>query len=400
MHLRNHIQRAAFVVLVAATFGAWLPAQQSPKVLTNADVINMVKGGVPESVILSSIQSDPNNFDLSPNALIRLHRLGVPKRVLDAMMAAGAKAASPSTSAPPAEAPPATGAGAPSTPNAAPAPQGDAVAAFPSGSTAGDSPVTPNAAAAPTATLAVPAAAAAAGLPAVTFLQADAPQPIAIERTQLEETKVKPSSMLSLASDSALTPVVQGEVNVAASQLASRVNSGFGQASLGQAGGLLSGIMAHRKPVQTYVWAVANPASSNVLTTTTPAFAVDFSQVPGVNPAEYRPEIVKLTPAQNTWRLVGATEGKADATSSSAMDWQVYAHFLEDQVALRVQKAASGKFQISPSAPLLPGEYAVVLRPVSKTKKFSGADVGRAQGDGLAFDSVWSFQVPPNAKAQ
>lgn len=398
MHLRNLIQRAAFVALVAATFGAWLPAQQSPKVLTNADVIKMVKGGVPESVILSSIQSDANNFDLSPNALIRLHRLGVPKKVMDAMMAAGAKAAGSTASTPPADAPPA--ASVPSSPNAAPAPQGDAAAAVPSGGATAGSTATPNAAAAPTATFAAPAASAATGLPAVTFLQADAPQPIAIERTQLEETKVKPSSMLSLASDSALTPVVQGEVNVAAGQLASRVNSGFGQASLGQAGGLLSGVMSHRKPEQTYVWAVANPASSNVLPTTTPAFSVDFSQVPGVNPAEYRPEIVQLTPAQNTWRLVGATEGKADATSSSATDWQVYAHFLEDQVRLRVQKTAPGNFQISPSAPLLPGEYAVVLRPVSKTKKFSGADVARAQGDGLAFDSVWSFQVPPNAKAQ
>jgi hypothetical protein len=34
-----------------------------------------------------------------------------------------------------------------------------------------------------------------------------------------------------------------------------------------------------------------------------------------------------------------------------------------------------------------------VLRPVSKTKKFSGADVARGQGDGFVFGVVWSFQI-------
>jgi hypothetical protein len=46
----------------------------------------------------------------------------------------------------------------------------------------------------------------------------------------------------------------------------------------------------------------------------------------------------------------------------------------------------------------MPGEYAVVLRPVSKTKKFSGGDVARAQGDGLIFDAAWTFQVGENAE--
>ena len=45
------------------------------------------------------------------------------------------------------------------------------------------------------------------------------------------------------------------------------------------------------------------------------------------------------------------------------------------------------------------GEYAVVLRPISKSKKFSGGDVARAQGDGMVFDSVWSFQIPQGAKS-
>jgi hypothetical protein len=47
---------------------------------------------------------------------------------------------------------------------------------------------------------------------------------------------------------------------------------------------------------------------------------------------------------------------------------------------------------------LMPGEYAVVLRPVSKSKRFSGGDVARGQGDGLMFDSAWSFEVSTDAE--
>ncbi len=380
-------------LLIGFMLSANLMGQQPATPLTNSDIVKMVKGGVPESVIDASIQSSPNAFDLSPNALIHLHRLGVPKRIMDAMMAAGAKAA-PSASPPPSEAPPAASAAAPASPDsgAAGAPASTDAGA---GSSANAYP-----AAAPPSAPPSPAVAPTPGLPAVAFLQGDAPSPLALERTQLEETKIKPSSMLSLASDSALTPVVQGEVGQAMGSLASHVHSQLEGASIAQAGGLFSGMLAHRKPGQTYVWAIPNPASANVLPTMFPMFLVDFSNVPGVNPAEYRPAIVKLTPAQNTWRLVGATQGKDDATSSSAVTWQMYAHFLEDSVALKSNKTALGQYRISPTAPLLPGEYAVVLRPISKSKKFSGADVARAQGDGLMFDSVWSFQVPPDAKSQ
>jgi hypothetical protein len=371
------MRRLKFGILVTLAFLAFatysrLQAQQPQKPLTNTDVVKMVKGGLPQSVIISEIKSHPANFDLSPDALIHLHRLGVPKGILDTMMAAGAQP--PATTAPPAPASPPTEA----SPGAsAPAQEPQAV---------------------PSPAAVTPPAASPSGLPSVAVLMGEVRLPIPIERTQLEETKAKPSSMLSLASDSALAPVLQGEASVATGELAGHVHSGFGAASLGQAGGLMSGIMAHHRPSQTYVWAVPNPASSNVLPTRSPLFSVDINGVPGVNPSEYEPIIVKLTPAQNAWRLVGATQGRDDATSSSAVNWQIYDGFLEDRVAMKPQKTAPGQYQVSPAMPLLPGEYAVVLRPISKSKRFSGADVARAQGDGLMFDAVWSFLVPPDAK--
>lgn len=388
MGLHKRCLLAFAVLLGGGLLCTAMRAQQSPKPLTNADVVKMIKGGVPQSVVVGSIKSNPSNFDLSPDALVRLHRLGVPEKVLDAMMAAAAQ--QPPATAPAAQTPV-------EAPVAAPAPAEVPAASAPSAPEA-PAPASAPAAAPPAAPAPASAPAAPTGLPAVTFLQGDTPQPLAIEKTQLEATQAKPSSMLSLASDSALTPVVQGEANQAIGNLASHVHSQFGGASVMQTGGLLSGIMARRKPDQTYVWAVPNPASSNVLPTRSPTFSVDFSGVPGVNAADYTPAIVKLTPSQNAWRLVGATVGKGDATSSSTLDWQIYSKFLEDRVALRSNKTALGQYQISPATPLLPGEYAVVLRPITRDKKFSGADVARGEGDGLMFDSAWSFQVAPDAR--
>lgn len=70
----------------------------------------------------------------------------------------------------------------------------------------------------------------------------------------------------------------------------------------------------------------------------------------------------------------------------------------EDRVDVKLKKDATGEYAISPQSPLYPGEYAVVLRPVSKHEKVSGGDVARAHGPGLMFDVLWSFQVAENAR--
>jgi hypothetical protein len=53
--------------------------------LSNADVIKMANGRVPESVILSSVQSSRGNFDLSPSGCNSLRQAQVSERVLNAM---------------------------------------------------------------------------------------------------------------------------------------------------------------------------------------------------------------------------------------------------------------------------------------------------------------------------
>jgi hypothetical protein len=235
-------------------------------------------------------------------------------------------------------------------------------------------------------------------MPRVVVTQGDSTEELKLEKTQLAETKTKPSSMKNLAADSAVTQGMQVGINTTVSGVATQMHSGVGGSAVEGAGSIVSGIMSHRTPTVTYVWGVASPTSSNVLQNSKPTFSVDYSRTQGITPDDYEPAIVKLTPAQNTCRIVGATQGKEDVRSSPAADWQMYSHFLEERVSTRPEKLGTGKYKVSPASELQPGEYAVVLRPTSKEKKFSGGDVARAQGDGLMFDAVWTFQIADPAE--
>jgi methionine-rich copper-binding protein CopC len=326
---------------------------QSQKPLTNADVIEMVKSHMAESVVISAIQSGPTKFNTSASELIRLKKLGVTDNEMNAMIAASNKAS-------------------------------DAAApAHSAGATANASSAIPGSK---------------SHVPKLYVTKGGAAQELPLEKTQLAETKTKPSSMKNLAADSAVTQAMQSGINTATYSAAAHMNSGIGGTAVQQAGSIFSGVLSHRTPSVTYVWGVPNPASPNVLQTVSPSFALDFSRAIGINADDYEPTIVKLTPAQNTCRIVGATQGKADARSSPAADWQIYSHFLEERVATRAEKLEPGKYNLSPASQLQPGEYAVVLRPVSKDKKFSAGDVARAQGDGLMFDAIWTFQISDEAE--
>jgi len=334
--------KLAIYLITAGVLIATLYAQDAQKPLTNADVIKMVKGGLPESVIVGAIQSSPAKYDTSPDGLIALHTAGVTQGEMNAIMAASGKGAQPAGEA------------------AAPTP------AVPKGR-----------------------------MPKVFVVEGTLPKEIPLEKTQLAETKTKPSSMKNLATDPTIT---QAMTNTVTMDAAMHMNSSVGSSTIGQAGSVFSGLMSHRKPTVTYVWGVPAPASTNVLQTTSPKFSVDFSRYPAITPDDYAPTIVKLTPAQNTCRIVGATQGKEDVRSSPAADWQIYSAFLEERVAVNAEKVKPGEYKLSAASPLLPGEYAVVLRPLSKDKKFSGGDVARAQGDGLMFDAAWTFQVSMDAE--
>jgi hypothetical protein len=54
--------------------------------LTDASIAQLVKAGLSEDLILTSIASSPGNYDMSPEKLVELKQAGVSDKVLSAMM--------------------------------------------------------------------------------------------------------------------------------------------------------------------------------------------------------------------------------------------------------------------------------------------------------------------------
>lgn len=101
------MMRVVVTLILVAAVSLSLPGATSiaQEVLTNDSVIQMVKAGLPEAVVIGKIKSTSTKFDLKTDSLVSLKKAGVSDKVLEAMVAAGSGAA-PSTAgaAPPAPA--------------------------------------------------------------------------------------------------------------------------------------------------------------------------------------------------------------------------------------------------------------------------------------------------------
>src|SRR5580698_5534454 len=76
---------------------AFAQTGQQPKPLTNADVVEMWRVGVPESTIILAIQKTPVKFDVSAEGILALHAAGITEPVLNQMLRA-AKPSKPGSS--------------------------------------------------------------------------------------------------------------------------------------------------------------------------------------------------------------------------------------------------------------------------------------------------------------
>jgi hypothetical protein len=91
--------RIMLALALVAGMALSMPAATSlaQEVLTNDSVVQMIKAGLPESVVISKIRSTPTRFDLKTDSLVNLKKAGVSDKVLEAMMAAPS---SPAAAAP------------------------------------------------------------------------------------------------------------------------------------------------------------------------------------------------------------------------------------------------------------------------------------------------------------
>jgi hypothetical protein len=347
-------------------------AQHKDQPLTNQDVISMVNNHLPESLILSAIKSSETNFDVSATGLIALKKAAISTKLMEAMLDAVNNKKNPV-------------APAPATPT-----------------TTGSVPNATNLTGSPSTAVAVPGGAAVAfmgagtGLqPAVSFVQGNSSVNLVAEATQIAQTKTKPTSLSALAADQALNESLRLAQETAQQALLRNGAATIGKMALGPGGMVLSGVMALRKQqsIVTYVWALQGPGSPAQATGNIPNFNVSYAGIPGVNALAFEPVIVRLASSQSNFRLVGATQASGAAEQNTQQDWPIYSTFVEDRVATTVQKLGPGHVQLTPAAALQPGQYAIALRPVDKSHKFSGEEVAKNQGEGLLFNYAWSFSV-------
>src|SRR4030095_12029014 len=80
------------IVLICAAMAV---AQSKP--LNNSDVVEMFKAGLPEPTIVLSIQRSRSEFDVSPQALIKLKSEGASQKILDAMIRSNSLGGLPGT---------------------------------------------------------------------------------------------------------------------------------------------------------------------------------------------------------------------------------------------------------------------------------------------------------------
>lgn len=105
-------KRVVLGVLIAAMTTCFALAQDQ-KALTNKDILDMVKQGLSESVIVKVIQASDTNFDTSPDAMTQMQSAGASVKIMDAMLKAGASKKKTATPVP---------ATTPTTPSTAPPP--------------------------------------------------------------------------------------------------------------------------------------------------------------------------------------------------------------------------------------------------------------------------------------
>jgi hypothetical protein len=245
-------------------------------------------------------------------------------------------------------------------------------------------------------TIGAPVSAVPVWQPTVSAVQGGSKINLVAEATQIVQSKSKQTSLSALAADQTLNEALKIGTQVA-QQALMKSGSAIGVSSLVPGAAILSGLMSQRakQASTTYVWALAGGSSTTTSAgENVPAFEVNYAGLPGVNADQFEPVIVKLSPTpQSNFRLVGATEAATTAEQSTQQDWPIYSSFIEDRVAAEVQKLGAGHALVTPSAAMLPGEYAVAFRPVDKSKKFAGEDVGKNQGEGLLFNYAWSFSA-------
>jgi hypothetical protein len=96
--LRSFISAGILSLLMLTVAMAQQGTNGSGEVLTNENVITMVKAGLPQGIILNKIHASRTNFNTTTEELIRLQKSQVPTEIINAMVTATTRASATTSS--------------------------------------------------------------------------------------------------------------------------------------------------------------------------------------------------------------------------------------------------------------------------------------------------------------
>lgn len=144
----------------------------------------------------------------------------------------------------------------------------------------------------------------------------------------------------------------------------------------------------------TWIWVAPSSAEAPSLDDPQPRFIVSVGGLSGVAPDTVDAHIVRLVPSPDGRRVVAAAPGRADQAVRDDDDWDLVDDLRQDLVPTITTRLEPGTLNLQPRQELGPGEYAVVVRPIS-SDELSGAAVLTEQGAGQVFATAWLFSVRP-----
>ncbi|HEY6359165.1 MAG TPA: hypothetical protein VIX35_13025, partial [Vicinamibacterales bacterium] len=145
--------------------------------------------------------------------------------------------------------------------------------------------------------------------------------------------------------------------------------------------------------VVTWTWLL--PASAIVASTSgQPVLTVIYTDMRDLSSGDVMPVLVRLMPIGSGWRLVATARGRADEPLRNEPDWSV-TRMLAPVVGAQAE-GGSGLMKIRLARALPPGDYAVILRPLTPQplageRVFTGSAL--AAGDAIVFGTAWPFHV-------
>jgi hypothetical protein len=315
-------------------------ARQDKQPVTNADIIRMIKSGLAETVVLSVIEANDSKFDVSVDALIGLKNAGISQKVIEAMLASESRR------------------------TAASRPQAAA-------------PVIPGTPVPPQSPL------------RALLIKGQEKLPLTLNTTaRAALVKSNENDLKGIAANQAIgAAIITGSLRAGAA-IASATGAMSSLGIIGAAGSIVGGRFFRKKPTQTVVFAVAGHTSQAVLHSREPTFEVVYQDIPGVNPDDYEPILVRLIPTKDNYRIFSAVKIKDGKT--------VTPRPLVEQVPIRVMKLSRGQAQIAAAGPLEAGEYGLLLLPVERPQKSSGPDgAAFTQNEEAISLLVWDFSIAP-----